>query len=340
MSTVTRTKRRFVEGNPELALSEAPRSGAARELTGREEALLVATACSKPTIGRAAGPFSCCAANWSGTPTTRASRVQRETVRRRLSEKDLKPWRKDMWCIPKVDAAYVAAIEDVLDLSNEVPDPNHPVVCLDESPVQLIGETRTPVPGRPGQPRRFDYEYRRNGTANLFVFLDAHQGGARSRSPNAAQLQISPPACGISVTYTFPKPTGSGLCSTTSQPTRRPHSTPLCRPRTHGASCAGSSFITHRNTPAGSTWSRMPISALCRDLDRGLATPASQPPHPGPGYARSRDRGTGEAEERKPGTHQLDVHDRKGPGQDGESLPQTRCSQTISQRVHPKSRRE
>ncbi len=51
-----------------------------------------------------------------------------------------------------------------------------PVVCLDENPVQLIGETRTPVPARPGQPWRFDYEYRRNGTANLSLLLDAHQG--------------------------------------------------------------------------------------------------------------------------------------------------------------------
>ena len=102
--------------------------------------------------------------------------LSRETVRRRLSENDLKPWRKDMWCIPKVDAAYVAAMEDVLDLYNDVSDPDHPVVCFDESPVQLIGETRAPFPAKPGQPRRFDYEYRRNGTANLFVFLDAHQG--------------------------------------------------------------------------------------------------------------------------------------------------------------------
>ena len=174
MSTVTRTKRRFVEGNLEFALSEAPRSGAVRKLTGREEALLVATACSKPPVGRAYWTLELLCGEM--VRLTQHESLSRETVRRRLSENDLKPWRKDMWCIPKVDAAYVAAMEDVLDLYNETPDPNHPVVCFDESPVQLIGETRTPVPARPGQPRRFDYEYRRNGTANLFVFLDAHQG--------------------------------------------------------------------------------------------------------------------------------------------------------------------
>ena len=80
-----------------------------------------------------------------------------------------------MGCIPRVDAAYVAAMEDVLDLYHETPDPSRPVICFDESPKQLIGETRTPVPARPGQLRRIDYEYRHNGTANLFVFADTHR---------------------------------------------------------------------------------------------------------------------------------------------------------------------
>lgn len=66
-------------------------------------------------------------------------------------------------------------MEDVLSLYTEVPDPQRPVVCFDETPVQLIGEARVPVPARPGRVARVDYEYRRNGTANLFVFLDAHR---------------------------------------------------------------------------------------------------------------------------------------------------------------------
>ena len=80
-----------------------------------------------------------------------------------------------MWCIAKVDGAYVARMEDVLDLYAETPDPKRPVVCFDESPTQLIGEVRQPIAARPGQPGRYDCEYRRNGTVNLFVFLDAHR---------------------------------------------------------------------------------------------------------------------------------------------------------------------
>ena len=104
--------------------------------------------------------------------------LSRETVRRRLGENELRPWRRDMWCIPQVDGTYVARMEDVLDLYAEPPDPRRPVVCFDESPTQLIGEVRLPIPAAPGQAERYDDEYKRNGTANLFVFLDAHRPGA------------------------------------------------------------------------------------------------------------------------------------------------------------------
>jgi transposase len=172
-STVYRTKRRLVEGNLERALSEDPRPGAERKLTGKEEALLVATACSSPPAGRARWTLELLA-DALVKLTTHAS-LSRETVRRRLGENDLKPWRKDMWCIPQVDADYVARMEDVLDLYAEAPDPERPVVCFDESPTQLIGEVRLPIPAAPGQIERYDCEYRRNGTANLFVFLDVHR---------------------------------------------------------------------------------------------------------------------------------------------------------------------
>jgi transposase len=172
-STVYRTKRRFVEANLEGALCEEPRPGAERKLTGKEEALLVATACSKPPPGRARWTLELLAGEL--VRLTDHESLSRETVRRRLAEKALKPWHKDMWCIPKVDAEYVARMEDVLDLYAEAPDPKRPVVCFDESPTQLIGEVRQPIPAKPGQLERYDCEYRRNGTANLFIVLDVHR---------------------------------------------------------------------------------------------------------------------------------------------------------------------
>jgi transposase len=173
-STIYRTKRRFVECGLEAALSEEPRPGAERKLTGKQEALLIATACSKPPAGRSRWTLELLAGEM--VKLTDHEEISRETVRRRLLENDLKPWRKDMWCIPAADAEYVARMEDVLDLYNEEPDPKRPVVCFDESPTQLIGEVRAPIPARPGQLERFDCEYRRNGVANLFVFLDVHKG--------------------------------------------------------------------------------------------------------------------------------------------------------------------
>jgi hypothetical protein len=59
-------------------------------------------------------------------------------------------------------------MEDVLDVYKRPYDPRFPQVCLDEKPVQLVGEAREPLPAAPGRPRRQDYEYRRNGTANVF----------------------------------------------------------------------------------------------------------------------------------------------------------------------------
>src|SRR3954449_638997 len=172
-STVYRTKRRFVEGNLEAALSEEPRPGAARKLSGKETALLVAAACSSPPAGRKRWTLDLLAGQM--VRLTEHEAVSRDTVRRRLAEDDLKPWRRDMWCIPQVDAEYVARMEDVLDLYAEAADPERPVVCFDESPTQLIGEVREPIPAEPGQIERYDCEYKRNGTANLFIFLVVHR---------------------------------------------------------------------------------------------------------------------------------------------------------------------
>jgi transposase len=163
-STVYRTKRRFVLGNLEAALSEEPRPGASRKLSGREEALLVATACSGPPAGRARWTLERLAGEL--VHLTEHPSISRETVRRRLAENQLKPWRQEMWCIPQVDGEYVARMQDVLDLYAEAPDPKRPVVCFDESPTQLIGEVRQPIPAAPGQRRRYDFEYKRNGTAS------------------------------------------------------------------------------------------------------------------------------------------------------------------------------
>ena len=82
-----------------------------------------------------------------------------------------------MWCIPPAqNAEFVCAMENVLEVYKRPYDPQHPVVCFDEQSKQLVGEITTPIPAAPGQPERCDYEYVRNGTANLFMLNEPLTG--------------------------------------------------------------------------------------------------------------------------------------------------------------------
>ena len=77
---------------------------------------------------------------------------------------------------PKHNGEYVARMEDVLGVYARPRDVAAPVVCMDEMPVQLLKETRVPIPAERGHPRRVDYEYERNGTANIFMFVEPLAG--------------------------------------------------------------------------------------------------------------------------------------------------------------------
>jgi len=77
-----------------------------------------------------------------------------------------------MWCIPpEQDAAFVCAMEQVLEVYKRPYDPLRPVVCMDEQPKQLIAEVRQPVAAAPGQPARVDYEYIREGVCTVWMFV-------------------------------------------------------------------------------------------------------------------------------------------------------------------------
>jgi hypothetical protein len=71
-------------------------------------------------------------------------------------------------------------MEDVLDLYQQPLDEKRPLICMDERPVQLVKETRQPLPAEPGRPERIDYEYERNGTASVFLFTEPLAGWRRT----------------------------------------------------------------------------------------------------------------------------------------------------------------
>ena len=75
-----------------------------------------------------------------------------------------------------MSAEFVACMEDVLDLYAEPYDPKRPVPCFDETSKQLVSEKREPIPAKAGRRERFDYEYQRNGTRNLFMICEPLAG--------------------------------------------------------------------------------------------------------------------------------------------------------------------
>ncbi len=77
---------------------------------------------------------------------------------------------------PQANAAFVANMEDVLEVYQRPRDPERPLVCVDETSKQLIIETRKPIPAKSGTPQREDYEYERNGVANLFMIFAPLEG--------------------------------------------------------------------------------------------------------------------------------------------------------------------
>lgn len=94
-----------------------------------------------------------------------------------FKKNELKPWRKKGWIIPpEQNGSFVAKMENVLDVYKRPHDPQHPVVCMDESPKQLIGETRVPIPASPGRLSKHDYEYCRCGVCNIFLACEPLAG--------------------------------------------------------------------------------------------------------------------------------------------------------------------
>lgn len=166
---IHRVKQRFVEDGLDVALHghESERVYK-RKTDGDFEAHLIALSCSDPPEGQAQWSLRLLADKV--VELGYVETVSHETIRRVLKKNEIKPWQKNAWVIPpKHNANFVAQMEHVLGVYKRPYDALFPVVCMDESPRQLIDEVKTPVPAEPGQPARYDYEYERCGTCNIFM---------------------------------------------------------------------------------------------------------------------------------------------------------------------------
>lgn len=167
--TVANIRRAFVEEGFEVALNgHSTRNHRPRKLDGECEAHLIALLCQPAPPGHARWALRLLADRL--VKLEYIDSVSHETVRQALLGNELKPWQEEEWCIPPEQSGeFVCHMEDVLEVYTRPEDPQHPLVCMDELSKQLVSETRVPLPLRPGQPRRYDYEYRRAGVCNVFL---------------------------------------------------------------------------------------------------------------------------------------------------------------------------
>ena len=177
IATVERTRRQLVEEGFEAVLARKYNSNSARRriFDGAAEAKLIALTLSPAPAGFAR--WSLRLLEEKVVELHIVERASDNTIGRTLKKNILKPHRKQQWVIPPdANAAFVATMEDVLEVYQRPHDPQRPLVCLDETSKQLIIETRAPIPAKPGQPARHDYEYERNGVANLFMVFAPLEG--------------------------------------------------------------------------------------------------------------------------------------------------------------------
>ena len=175
-STVLRVRRQFVTAGLAATLArKRPDLFSQRALDGKQEAKLIALASAETPDG---------AERWSlrflADELVRLdmiATISHETVRQTLKKTTSSRAAAEQWCLaPTADPAFVWHMEDVLDVYHRPCDPLRPVVCLDETSRQLLGEARPPTPTTPGQPARHDPASVRNGVANCFLVTEPLRG--------------------------------------------------------------------------------------------------------------------------------------------------------------------
>jgi hypothetical protein len=171
--TVGRVRQRFVEQGLEAALVRKPQARPSRQRTlhGRAEA----RAHRSGRLHPARGPQGVDHADARRSADRVGGRPLglRQDRAAGSQENELRPHFKQQWCIPpEANAEFVCRMEDVPEVYHRPYDEKRPLVCLDEASKQLVGEVIEPIPAEPGQPERFDSEYTRNGTADLFMISE------------------------------------------------------------------------------------------------------------------------------------------------------------------------
>jgi hypothetical protein len=165
----------LVKEGIESALNRKPSKTPPRQtiIDGEVEAKLIALRCGEPPAGQARWTLRLLADIAVELEIVPA--ISHETVRQVLKN-ELKPHLRQMYVIPPEQSAeFVSNMEDVLEIYHLPDDPKCPVICMDEQPIQLVKETRVPLPAKPGQPESVDYVLRTQWIfAKLNSFVRIH----------------------------------------------------------------------------------------------------------------------------------------------------------------------
>ena len=173
INTIHNVRKRFVELGIDAALNRKSLDDSPRPkiLDGEKEARLIAIACSKPPEGRKRWTMSLLADELVALEIV--DTISPKTVERTLKKNELKPHLRQCWVIPpEQNEEFVAHMEDIIEVYHLPYDEKVPVICMDEQPFQLVSEVIKPIPATGNHPERYDYEYRRNGTLNVFMFTE------------------------------------------------------------------------------------------------------------------------------------------------------------------------
>lgn len=158
------------------SLFDESRAGRPIDFDDRERSRIIAMVCSEPPQGYYRWTLNLIVEQADQRGLTNKS-ISREQVRIILQEHDLKPWKEKMWCIEELSQEYIERMEDVLDVYERPYDEKNPVVCIDEKPVPLISDSRKRIqPKKPGDVLKKDYEYKRNGSVNVFCAVEPKIG--------------------------------------------------------------------------------------------------------------------------------------------------------------------
>ncbi len=171
---VSDVRRRYHLEGLRACLKDHPRAGPRKKITPAMEAELTALACAKSPKGRKRWTIALLAQHYRlvyGKPNSKSA------VQRILHAHHLKPWKKKMWCIPKVTPEFLARMYALLDLYAKPYNPDEPVVNVDEKHKQILADVRDPLPlGPNGHGVREDDHYKRKGSANIFVAVNPLEG--------------------------------------------------------------------------------------------------------------------------------------------------------------------